>query len=128
MSLFFWMRWELGFIFVCLGFIVPLKNFSLKLRGHHYWWRATKFDLPCHSWPSSSEDSLACNPFIMVMYENSCHSHLLPSVKQCNCHSLFYDLGPSKLELWYPFFRCRANALTYCSTAAVIIANLKSKH
>ena len=32
-------------LFVSLGFIVPLKNFSLTLRHHHYWWRAANFDL-----------------------------------------------------------------------------------
>ena len=31
--------------FVCLGFIVPLKNFSLIWRRHHYRWRAEMFDL-----------------------------------------------------------------------------------
>ena len=39
-----------------------------------------------HSWPLSSEDSLACHiycdtdhPFLMVITEDSWHSHLLPS-------------------------------------------------
>ena len=31
--------------FVCLEFIVPLENFSLIWRRHHYRWVATKFDL-----------------------------------------------------------------------------------
>ena len=35
-----------GFLFVCLfGVIVPLENFSLIWRRHHYRWRAANFDL-----------------------------------------------------------------------------------
>ena len=30
---------------VCLEFFVPLKNFSLIWRHHHYQWRAANFDL-----------------------------------------------------------------------------------
>ena len=34
------------FLFVCLfRGIVPLENFSLIWRCHHYWWRAANFDL-----------------------------------------------------------------------------------
>ena len=32
-------------LFVCLGFFVPLENFSLILRRHHYRRRAANFDL-----------------------------------------------------------------------------------
>ena len=32
-------------IFVCLGFSVPLENFSLIWRRHHYLWRTANFDL-----------------------------------------------------------------------------------
>ena len=38
-----WLR--LVWFFVCLGFIVPVENFSLIWRRHHYRWRAAKFDL-----------------------------------------------------------------------------------
>ena len=31
--------------FVCMGFIVPLQNFSLIWRRHYYRWRAENFDL-----------------------------------------------------------------------------------
>ena len=30
--------------FVCVGFLVPLENFSLIWRRHHCLWRAAKFD------------------------------------------------------------------------------------
>ena len=32
-------------LFVCLWLIVPLKNFSLIWRRHHYRWKAENFDL-----------------------------------------------------------------------------------
>ena len=32
-------------LFVCLGFFVPLEDFSLIWRRHHFRWRAAKFDL-----------------------------------------------------------------------------------
>ena len=49
-----------------------------------------------HSWPLRSEGSLACHtycdtghPFIMFIFEDPCHSQLLPSVRQWSCHYLF---------------------------------------
>ena len=49
-----------------------------------------------HSWSLSSEGSLTCHalcdtdlPFIMVIFEDPWHSHLLPSVWQWSCHYLF---------------------------------------
>ena len=78
-------------LFVCLGFFVPLENFSLIWRLHHYRWMAPNFYL--HS--MSSEGSLACHtycdtehPFIMVISEDPSHSLLLQSVWQWNCRNL----------------------------------------
>ena len=52
-----------------------------------------------HSCPLSSEGSLTyhtyCDtglPFIMGIYEDPCHSHLLPSVWEWSCHYLFVRL------------------------------------
>ena len=52
-----------------------------------------------HSWPLSSEGSVACHthcdtghPFIMVISEDPWHSHLLPNVWQWSCHCLFLPL------------------------------------
>ena len=52
-----------------------------------------------HSWPLSSEGSLACltycdtgHPFIIVISEDPWHSHLLPSVWQWSCHYLILRL------------------------------------
>ena len=33
------------FVFVCLGFFVPLEIFSLIWRRRHYRWRAADFDM-----------------------------------------------------------------------------------
>ena len=43
--LWFYDFWQYFCLFVCLDFIVPLENFSLIWRGHHYRWRAVNFDL-----------------------------------------------------------------------------------
>ena len=37
--------WDTICLFICLGFCVPLENFSLIWRRHHYWWRTANFDL-----------------------------------------------------------------------------------
>ena len=59
-----------------------------------------------HSWPLHSEGSLAfCtfwdtgHPFIMVISEDSWHSHFLLSVKQWSCHYLFLRLTVPSLNL-----------------------------
>ena len=47
--LWFTLHWSSMLVFngfhVCMGFIVPLENFSFILRRHHYWKRAENFDL-----------------------------------------------------------------------------------
>ena len=52
-----------------------------------------------HSWPLSSEGSLACHTccgtghlIIMVISKDPWHSHLLPSVWQWSCHYMFLRL------------------------------------
>ena len=61
-----------------------------------------------HLWPSSSSGWLACHTycdtghlFIMVIFEDPWHSHLMPSVCQWNCHYL------SRLGFEHPTFRLR---------------------
>ena len=60
--------------FVCLGFIVPLENFSLIWRRHPTGEGLQILTFAWHSWPLSSEGSLACHtycdtghPFLMVI-------------------------------------------------------------
>ena len=67
-----------------------------------------------HSWPLSSEGSLACHtyydtgqPFIMVISEETWHSHLLPSFWQWSCHYLFLRLRSTVAGIRKPNFRLR---------------------
>ena len=62
-----------------------------------------------HSWPLSSEVSLTCYthcdtclPFIMVIAEESWHSHLLPSTWQWSFHFLFVVIGDRTPNLPHP--------------------------
>ena len=50
-------------MFVCLGFFIPLEDFSLIWRRHHYRWKAADFDKSVHLWPLSNERSLACHTY-----------------------------------------------------------------
>ena len=94
---------------VCLfvmGIYVPLENFSLIWRRHHYRWRASNLDLHVYSalicmgieqWGFFLVYLTCCDrghPFIfrMVISEDPWHSHLLPSVWQWKCHNLFVQL------------------------------------
>ena len=52
------------FMFVCLDFFfVQLDNYSLIWRRYHSRWRAAVLTLARHSWPLSSEGSLACHTY-----------------------------------------------------------------
>ena len=84
------------YLFVWLVFFVPFDNFSFTIAGEGL--QILTYDR--HSWPLSSEEgSLACHtycdtgePFIMVIPESPWHLHLLPSVCQWNCLSIFLRL------------------------------------
>ena len=76
-------------LLVCLGFFVPLENFSLIWRRHHYRWRTVNFDL-CSTLMTIEQRA---TPFIMVICEDPWHLHLLPRVWQWNCHYLFSRAG-----------------------------------
>ena len=75
-----------------------------------------------HSWPLSSDGSLACHtycdtghPLIMVISEDPWHLHLLPSVQQWSCHYLFLRLRSVAAWIRTP------NPQTHCATAAVCL-------
>ena len=86
-------------LFVSFGFFVPLENFSLKWRRHNCRWKAANFDL-CSSLIDhilNSNGSLEFHtyrdmghPFIMAIFEDPWHSHLLPSVLKWSSHYLFF--------------------------------------
>ena len=72
-----------------------------------------------HSWPLSSESSLACHtycdtgqPFIMIISKDPWHSHLLPNVWQWSCHYLFQRLFRPGIKPRSP--ACQLNALPLC--------------
>ena len=82
-----------------------------------------------HSWPLSSEGSLACHtywntehPFTMVIAEDPWpwrwHSHLLPSVWQWSCHYLFLRFTSVEAGIRTPnLLLARRTLLTHCATA-----------
>ena len=92
------------FPFVCSEFFVPFENFhsfaDVTIAGE----RLQFLTYARHSWPLSSEGSLACHTycdtghlFIMVISEDPWHSNLMRSVWQWSCHYLFNDLSLSRL-------------------------------
>ena len=104
-------------LIVCLWFFVPLENFfsygdvAIAGEGLHI--------LTCvrHSWPLSSEGSLAfhayCDtghPFKMVISEDPWHSHLLPSVWHWSCRYLFLRIR--SVAIWCVGERNLYRALT----------------
>ena len=69
---------------------------------------------PRHSWPLSSEGSLACHtycdmghPFIIVISENQWHSHLCRAFSSGTVTFCFYDLGLLWLGFEHPTFHLR---------------------
>ena len=118
--------------FVCLGFIVPLDNFSLKWRHHHYRWRAANYDL-CSALMAIEQWGFFSMPHLHLLWQGASvyNGHLLGSAT----HTPLPSSGA--VELSRPDFAtyvfrgwdsntqpsaCGANALTHCATAAVSIA------
>ena len=96
------------FLFFFLGFYVPHESDSLW-RCRHYRWRTTSCDL--HStlmaiehWGFYSMPHLLWHghPFMMVIFEDPLHSHLLPSVWQWSWHYLFLRLRSVAAEIRAP--------------------------
>ena len=120
-----------GIAFVCLRFFVPLKNFSLIWRRHHYRWRAAYFNLypalkAIDQWGHTN--CAMGHPFIMVISEDPWHSHPLPCVKKWSCHYLFNVFDHRGQYSNTQLSACEANVLTDCSTAARHIAfDLRTK-
>ena len=104
-------------LFICLlEVLVLLENFWLTWRRHYYRWRAAILTYARHSWPLSSEGSLACQTycdtgylFIMIISGDSWHSHLFSTVKQLSYHYLFLQKGLSRLGFEHDNFRLRAH-------------------
>ena len=109
-----------NYLFACLGFIVPLENFSLIWRRHHYRWRAANFDL-CSALMAIEQWGFFSLPHLLWHGASVYNGHLrgpmtvLPSVWQWSCRYLFCCGWGSNTQP----FACRFNALTHCTTAVV---------
>ena len=117
---------NLRILFAWFEFIVPLENFSLIWRRHHYRWRAANFDLcselmAIEQWGFFSVPHLLWHgsSIIMVIFEGPWHSHLLPSVWQWSCHYLFLRLGSVAAGNRIQPSAWGAKDLIHCATAAV---------
>ena len=84
---------------VCLSLPVKIENIHSYGDVTTTGWGVQSLTYARHSWPLSTEGSLACHtywdtghPFIMAISEDPWNSHLLPSVWQWSCHYLFIRL------------------------------------
>ena len=123
--------------FVCLGFIVPLENFPLKWRPHHYRWRAANFDLS--SVPMAIEQWGLFNVPHRLWHGASIYNgHLRrPMTLTPNAQRLGVELSlpaftTSACRGWDPNTQpsaCRATALTHCAVWMDVILSdvLKDK-
>ena len=104
-------------LFVCL-FDVPLENFSLIWRRHHYRWRAWNFYLCLE--PMIMEQWGFFRVPQLLWHQAVYNGQLLPSSWRWSCQYLFYDCFYHRsvaTGIWTP--ACGANVVTHCTTAAV---------
>ena len=99
--------------FVCLEFFVPLENFPLIWRRHHYRRRATNFD----SWPLSREWSYYCDTgqlYIMSISKDPWHYDATCCQAFCSGAgpTWFNDLGLSRPGIEPRSPACDANAVS----------------
>ena len=102
-----------------LEFIAPIENFSPIWRRHHCRWRAANVNLcpalkAIELWGllTSHTNCDMCLPFIMVIFKDPWHSHLLPSVWQWMCHYLFLRLRSVSTGDRTPISRMRSERST----------------
>ena len=102
-------------LFVCLRLFVPLENFSPIWRHHLAGEGLQILSYSRHSWPLSSEGSLACHiycdtghPFLMVISKEPVT--LEPIAERLTVElslPFFYDIGLSRLRFEHPTFCMR---------------------
>ena len=95
------------FGFFCLEFIVPLENFSLMWRRHHYRRRAAIFYICSALWPQNSEGSLTCHGASVYNGYLRGPVTLTPIAERIAVElslPLFYDLGLPQLGFENPTF------------------------
>ena len=122
-------------LFVCLfvlELIVPLENFSLIWRRHHYQWRAANFDL-CSALVAMEQWGFFSMPHLLwhgaLVY--NCYFRgpaTLTSVAEGLAVELLLPMStPWVCRGWDSSTKssaCEANARTDCSTAAVFTTSL----
>ena len=98
---------------VCL---VPLENFSLIWRRHHYRWRAAHFD-PCSALMTIEQWGFLSVTHLLWHGASVYNGHLRGSTHDTHTYrralrsgavtTCFYDFGLSRLVCEYPNFRSR---------------------
>ena len=101
-------------LFVCLEFIVPLENFSLIWRRHHYQWRAANVD-PCSTLMANEQWEFFSVPYLLWHGASVYIGH--PRIRDTHIYcrafnsaavtTCFYDLGLSRLGFGHPTLRLR---------------------
>ena len=120
-----WVRWSIlkYFMFVYLGFIVQLDNFSLIWRNNHNWWKAAHFDL-CSGHMIIEHGGFFNLPHLMWHGASVYNGHLcrhvtlkpiaerlVVEINVTNVTTWFYYLGLSRLR----FERQTLLLLDHCS-------------
>ena len=105
------------FLFVCLGFVVPIENFLLIWRRQHYRWRAVKYDLRS-ALMAIEQWGFFSVPNLLRQRASVYNGHLRGPVTQTIIGerlavelslrtTCFYDLGLSRLGFEHLTFRLR---------------------
>ena len=103
-------------LFVCLGFIVTIENFSLIWRRHHYQWRAAQFDL-CSALMAIEQSGFFSVPHLLWHWASVYNGQLRGPVTLTPIAErfavemslpVFYDLGLSRQGFNHPTIHLRA--------------------
>ena len=97
-------------LFVCLGFIVSLENFSLIRRRHHYQWRPANFYL-CSALKAIELWGFFCVPHLLWHGASVYNGQLLGPVTLTPIAE--NDLGLSLLEFEHPTFTTTTFTTSY---------------
>ena len=78
----FFLNYQRIMLYIYLGFIVPLKSFSLMWRRHYWLWRTSNFDLYSalfiDQWRFLIVPRLLWHGLYLFIFEYPWHSHLCP--------------------------------------------------
>ena len=109
-------------LFVCLGFIIPLENFSLVWRHHHCRWRTANFDL-CSALMAIEQWGFFNLPHLLWHRASIYNGHLGGPVTLTPFAEHLAEelsrLGLSRLDSNTQPSACGVNALTHCCGSMV---------